>query len=144
MSSMHFHAANSGSSAKVLLCDDSPIERMALAHFLRREGYQVDEAGDGATAIDLLKNAEVDAVLLDLHMPEKDGFDVLKYLQGHRRGLPVILLSGMPADEIQGEMHRLPNRELPPLFLKPIDPEQLIQILELQLSGELPSGGDGA
>ena len=124
---------------KVLLCDDSPIERMALAHFLRREGYLVDEAGDGATAIDLLKSENVDALLLDLHMPEKDGFDVLTYLQGHRKSLPVILLSGMPVEDIQHEMHRLPNRELPPLFIKPIDPGQLIDVLELQLSGELPS-----
>ena len=127
-------------AAKLLLCDDSPIERMALALFLRQEGYLVDEAGDGATAIDLLKSEPIDAILLDLHMPEKDGFDVLKYLQHHRRGMPVILLSGMPADEIQHEMHRLPNRELPPLFLKPIDPGQLVDVLELQLSGELPGG----
>ena len=35
--------------ARILLCDDSPVERLALAHFLRGAGYSVDEAGDGIT-----------------------------------------------------------------------------------------------
>jgi len=124
---------------RILLCDDSPVERMALAHYLRRHGYEVDEAGDGKSAIEQLKNREVHVVLLDLQMPDVDGFDVLGYLQSHRRGLPAILLSGMPLDQIQQKMHDLPTPELPPLFLKPVDLDQLLEVLELQLSGEMPS-----
>jgi hypothetical protein len=59
-------------------------------------------------------------------------------VQEHRRALPVILLSGMPVDEIQRNMQRRHQHELPPLLLKPVDPDQLIQMVELQLSGELP------
>jgi len=55
----------------------------------------------------------------------------------HRRSLPVILLSGMPLDQIQQHIHGLPNAELPPLMLKPIDMDQLTQVLELQLRGDL-------
>lgn len=126
---------------RLLLCDDSPVERLALAHLLRREGYEVDEAGDGQSAIEQLKHREVNAVLLDLNMPDVDGFGVLTYLQEHRRSLPVVLLSGMPLDSIQHKINRLPDRSLPPLLLKPIDPDQLLSILELQLSGELPANG---
>src|SRR2546430_11825104 len=79
---------------RLLLVDDSPVERMALAHYLRRQGYNVDEAGDGQSALDHLKNQEVNAILLDLQMPGgMDGFDVLKYLQQHRHALTVVLLS---------------------------------------------------
>jgi len=124
---------------RLLVCDDSPVERLALAHLLRREGFEVDEAGDGQSAIDQLKNRQVDAVVLDLNMPDVDGFDVLRYLQEHRRSLPVLLLSGMPLEHIQHKINRLPDRALPPLLLKPIDPEQLLSLLELQLSGELPT-----
>lgn len=123
---------------RLLVADDSPVERLALAHFLRRSGYQVAEAGDGKSALEHLKETEVDLLLLDLNMPQGDGFDVLRYLQEHRRSLPVILLSGMPADEIQHKMHKLPKHELPPLLIKPVLPEQLIQIVELQLSGGMP------
>ena len=133
-------ASSDGSkpTARILLCDDSPVERLALGHFLRGAGYNVDEAGDGDAAILHMKHREVDLVLLDLHMPEIDGFGVLSYLQEHRRSLPVILLSGMPLHRIQHKMHELPTPELPPLLLKPIDPDQLLAMVDLQLSGQMP------
>jgi CheY-like chemotaxis protein len=123
---------------RVLLCDDSATERHILAHYLRRQGYEVEECPDGDSALKYLKSHEIDVILLDLQMPGTNGFDVLSYLQEHRRGLPVILLSGMPVDQIQQEIQSLPSHELPPLFLKPVDLDQLIQVLELQLSGQLP------
>ncbi len=127
-----------GHGSRLLLCDDSAVERLALAHYLRRGGYEVDEAADGESAIQHLKNRQVDIVLLDLQMPDVDGFDVLNYLREHRRSLPVILLSGMPPDQIQHKMSDLNQPELPPLFIKPIDPEQLVEVLELHLRGEMP------
>jgi CheY-like chemotaxis protein len=140
-----FETNSSGSSAsRILLCDDSPVERMALAHFLRRSGYRVDEVADGASALEHLKNREVDIMLLDLQMPGVDGFDVLSYLQQNRRGLPVILLSGMPVDEIQQNIHGLPSHALPPLFLKPFDLDSLLSLVEMQLRGELDHLTDDA
>ena len=68
-------------------------------------------------------------------------------MQEHRRSLPVILLSGMPPHKIQHKMNVLRERELPPLMLKPIDPEQLLGVVELQLSGALQAlddAGDGS
>ena len=64
--------------------------------------------------------------------------DILNYVAEHRRSLPVILLSGMKPEEIQDKMLNLRDKELPPLLLKPVDPEQLVEVVELQLSGELP------
>jgi CheY-like chemotaxis protein len=127
---------------RILLVDDSPVERMALGHFIRRQGYMVDEAEDGRSALAHLQNREIDLLLLDLQMPEMSGFEVLGYLQQHRRGLPVILLSGMPVDQIQLSMHGLPTQELPVLFLKPVDLDQLMSLIELQLSGQLPDLDD--
>ena len=134
----------SSSQPRLLLCDDSPVERLALAHLLRRSGYTVDEAGDGEAAIVHIKHRPVDAVLLDLNMPDVDGFGVLGYLQEHRRALPVILMSGMPLHRIQHKIKGLPSPELPPLLIKPIDPDQLITLLELQLSGQLPTTSEAA
>ena len=127
---------------RLLLVDDSPVERLALGHLLRHAGYEVDEAGDGESTVQHLKHRAVDLLLLDLNMPEMDGFGVLSYTQEHRPGLPVILLSGMPLDQIQHKMNRLPSPELPPLFLKPVDPDQLLQMIDLQLSGEMPDWKD--
>jgi CheY-like chemotaxis protein len=123
---------------QLLVADDSPVQRTALSGFLRKRGYHVAEAGDGMAAVKHLQTCPVDLLLLDLNMPQGDGFEVLSYLQEHRRALPVILLSGMPVDDIQKKMSKLPERQLPPLLLKPVDPEQLITVVELQLSGQMP------
>src|SRR3954470_9299767 len=138
MTSMESSVDTSASLGRLLVCDDSAVERGALAHFLRSNGYDVEEVGDGAGALQHLKNKQVDLLLLDLHMPQPDGFSVLSYVQEHRRALPVILLSGMPPDQIQHKMHNLKQPEFPPLFIKPVDPHQLLQVVELQLSGQLP------
>src|SRR5437016_5483473 len=128
--------ASDVTAPRLLLCDDSPVERLALAHFLRRQGYSVDEAGDGEAALECLKNRKVDLLLLDLEMPDVNGFDVLNYIHEHRRALPVILLSGLSPDEIQQKMSNLTSPELPPLFMKPVDPEQLVELVELHLNGQ--------
>src|SRR3569623_345802 len=93
-----------GLQLRLLVCDDSPIERMALCQFLRQLGYQVADVEDGQSAIAHIKQRHVDLVLLDLIMSGGDGFTVLSYLQEHHAALPAIILSGMSLDEIQHRM----------------------------------------
>lgn len=122
----------------MLVCDDSSVERKGLAVYLRSAGYDVEEAADGHAAVQALKSQRIDLLLLDLQMPGEDGFAVLNYVHEHRQALPVILLTGLPPEQIQDRMETLKRRELPPLFMKPVNPDQLLQVVELQLSGELP------
>jgi DNA-binding response OmpR family regulator len=136
-------AESDTSGPRVLLCDDSSSERRALAQFLRDNGFNVDEASDGDAAIVHIKSKPCDLILLDLNMPGADGFEVLSYLQEHRRALPVILLSGMALSKIQHKIHALPTPELPPLLIKPIDPQQLLGLVDLQLSGQMPASPPG-
>lgn len=123
---------------RLLLCDDSDSERSALAVLLRRRGYEVDEAADGNSALVMLKARRYDLVLLDLQMPMMDGFEVLAWIQKHTPEQPVVVLSGLPAEEIGEGILRLPEHELPPLLLKPIRSEQLFPIIDMKLAGELP------
>jgi CheY-like chemotaxis protein len=100
----------------------------------------VDEADDGEAAILFLKQERLpDLLLLDLQMPGTDGFGVLSYIQKNKQDFPVILLSGLPPDQIQKSIKRLPSRDLPPLLLKPVDPSQLLNIVAMRIMGELPS-----
>src|SRR3954462_8544141 len=105
---------------RLLVCDDSTIERSALAQILRRQGYEVDEAADGSAALHLIKGRSYDLLLLDLIMPAVYGFDVLRYVQTNQAQLPGVLMSGMPQEEIGDGIQRLPQHELPPLLLKPV------------------------
>jgi len=126
----------------ILVCDDSDAERNAITRWLTAADFAVHEAADGQSALRLLREKRIDLVLLDLNMPEVDGFGVLNYLQEHRKALPVILLSGLSPGRIQVGMSRLKSHELPPLLLKPIDPDQMLGVVSMALSGELNRASD--
>ena len=94
---------DAGNGARILVVDDDESIRTLLRRMLTIEGYSVDEAPDGATAISKLEAGLPDLLLLDIMMPGQDGLDVL---QGVRRtsDLPVILLTanGDEADRVLG------------------------------------------
>lgn len=125
-------------AARLLLVDDSDTERSALGLLLRRRDYEVDEAADGNAALLLLKKRGYDLLLLDLQLPGVDGFEILAFVHKSLPDLPVIVLSGLPFEEIGDGLHRIPGGELPPLMLKPVDTAQLMQVVDLKLAGELP------
>ena len=129
---------NASLGFRLLVCDDSNAERAAMAQILRQHGYEVDEAADGAAALRLIQGRAYDLLLLDLNMPEVDGFDVLRHVQANGSKLPVVLMSGLAYEEIGDGIGRLPKHELPPLLLKPVNTQQLFQVIELKLAGELP------
>jgi DNA-binding response OmpR family regulator len=87
----------------VLVVDDEPMLRNLLSRLLRMEGYEVIEAEDGQTALDLIGRQQPDLVLLDVMMPARDGLDVLGDLR-RTSDVPVILVSalGEEADRVLG------------------------------------------
>ena len=66
---------------RVLVVEDEPDLVAALTVGLRREGYAVDAAGDGASALDRIAYTPYDAVLLDLNLPDIDGLDVCRAIR---------------------------------------------------------------
>lgn len=131
-------ADKSDGFSRLLVVDDSDSERSALTTLLRRRGHEVDEAADGNSALVMLKARRYDLVLLDLQMPVMDGFDVLAWIQKKTPEQAVVVLSGLPAEEIGEGIARLPEHELPPLLLKPVRSEQLFPVIDMKLAGELP------
>lgn len=121
----------------VLIADDNETVREGVGQLLRQRGFEPRAVADGKAVVSLLKTETVDALILDLHMPGGDGFDVLTYTQQHRQSLPVILVTGLSPDEIQAKMSRKGTTSLPPMFQKPCDYEQLIGVLQMMIQGEL-------
>ena len=84
-----------GEGAKqVLLVDDQPEVRSAVARLLVRLGYGVQEAGSAPEAIRLARQTPFDAVLTDLHMPGMNGLELIVALQAARPTMPVVAMSG--------------------------------------------------
>ncbi len=79
----------------VLVVDDVATMAEQYAFDLGRiAGYEVSTAGDGKTALELLKSSPVDCIILDLEMPGMDGFAVLRTLDQHGSEVPVIVYTG--------------------------------------------------
>ena len=89
---------------KILLADDLEICRKCLAMFLSRQGYHVLEAADGVEALRILKAERPDVAVVDLLMPELDGFEFVREARKDPAisGIPVIFLSAsFPAESVK-------------------------------------------
>jgi DNA-binding NarL/FixJ family response regulator len=85
---------------KVLIVDDHTIFRSGLRMILEATGKMVvaAEAGSGREALEKVREAEPDIVLLDISLPDENGFNILKKLKSERESLPVLILTMHPEE----------------------------------------------
>ena len=91
-------------TAHILVIEDEPVLRLGLVDALEAEGFRVSEAEDGELGLELALKEGPDAILLDLMLPKRDGFSVLRALRQDRLQSAVLILSarGEEWDRIQG------------------------------------------
>ena len=94
-------------STNILIVDDEPMIRESLKKILEIEGYDVFEAANGRAACEIVSKILPDLILLDVNMPEMDGFEVMKVLRNNpdTSNLPVVILTSTPA--VVGELTAL-------------------------------------
>jgi CheY-like chemotaxis protein len=90
-----------GVSGRILVVDDNEMNRDVLSRRLERQGHSVVTAEDGAKALEVLREKEIDAVLLDIMMPNMDGYQVLEAMKAdpQLRHVPVIMITAVDAVE---------------------------------------------
>jgi len=114
--------------AQVLIVEDNLINQTVIKQFLLRAGALIDVANNGQDALELLRNKQYDAVLMDIQMPVLDGLQACKQIRekAHLQSLPIIGLSaGVFSDEVQ----QCFDHGMNDFISKPIDPEKLYQTL---------------
>ena len=89
---------------RILTIEDDTAIRRGIVDALRFAGYEVLEAADGLAGLELALGADYDLLLLDLVLPKRGGFEILREVRHLRPTLPVIILSarGEEADRVQG------------------------------------------
>jgi CheY-like chemotaxis protein len=119
---------------RVLLVDDDKAIVRACQLRLRAAGYQTTVAYDGPSALRIVRDAPPDVVVLDIRMPEMDGFEVLSRLQAEQatRSIPVIMLSANVAERAKTQALTQGAR----LFIeKPYRGEALVEALGQVVAG---------
>jgi DNA-binding response OmpR family regulator len=89
--------------AKILICDDEDGLRAVIKRYALFEGHEVTEAGDGMEAVELCRKESFDIIIMDIMMPELDGFSAVKAIR-QTSDTPVIMLSarGEEYDKVLG------------------------------------------
>ena len=110
----------------VLVVEDNQIDRTRLVKVLSDAGYEVSTAENGLQAIDQVKRNKPEAILMDINMPEMDGFAATRALRGDKdtKHIPVILVTAkdQKADKAWGQMLGAKG-----YVTKPFTDEQLLE-----------------
>jgi CheY-like chemotaxis protein len=116
----------------VLIAEDDPPARTALRLLLETQGYRCAEAANGRQAVELAMDRPPQCVMLDLAMPELDGFAVARHLRAHPRttGVHINCLTGL-ADDGAREQARQAGCET--FFTKPVDAARLLEAVRRQV-----------
>lgn len=108
---------------KILIVDDDPHIRELVKLFLRGEGFDTFEASDGVQALSMLESIKADLVILDIMMPNMDGWQLCRELREHDGDLPLLMLTA------KGEtMQKIKGFELgtDDYMVKPFEPQELV------------------
>lgn len=121
--------------ANVLLAEDSPVQRLALAELLKGKGYEVQTAEDGAEALQLLESSRrlPDVLVTDIGMPRMNGISLCREVKkkASTRHLPVIVLTSLEDERNHRQAVDAGSDEF---LTKPVAPDEFLLRLEWVLS----------
>ncbi len=113
---------------RILIADDQPVGRELLRTVLESSGYEVIEAADGEEAIEVARSSAPDLILLDIHMPARDGLSVVTELRRDPRfaATPVIAVT---ATAMKGDRQKGLDAGFSEYLTKPVSITTLRQII---------------
>ncbi len=122
------------SKKTILVVDDEPDLTMMVKKNLESEGYKVEVAYNGVEAIEKVKASIPDAIVLDVMMPEKDGFSVCSELNNDEKydDIPIIMLTAV-SDHVSSTQYSHAHgmdMEADDYLPKPASPEEILESLE--------------
>ena len=120
------------SLAQIMVVDDDPDTVTVLARYLQREGFATLEALSGAQCLKLVGEHHIDVILLDLMMPEMDGFQVVRALKNNpaTAEIPIIMVTARDDIESRSEGMRVGVSDF---LAKPVFRKQLANRIKAQL-----------
>jgi CheY-like chemotaxis protein len=126
---------------RILLAEDNHVNQILAVRLLEKRGHHVVVAGDGREALEKLKTADFDLVLMDVQMPVMGGFEATAAVREMEKGtgkhIPIVALT---AHAVKGDRERCLAAGMDGYIGKPIHPEELFQQIEALIPSVPPAG----
>ncbi len=116
---------------RILLAEDSRDSQIVIKYYLQKVGFEVDIANNGKTAIEMVQKKHYDVILMDMQMPEMDGYTATTTLRGMGCTRPIIALT---AHAMRGDREKCQRAGCDDYLTKPVESEILISTLVRFLS----------
>ena len=120
---------------KILVVDDSKMQRKRICEFLQIQGYNTEEAGDGFEALKAADKTNFSAFFVDIQMPLMDGYELIENLRksSSYKSTPVFVISGGHVNK-DNILTRLQDLDVSNFYEKPVDLSSLLTELDIKLS----------
>jgi len=117
----------------ILYVEDNPENRLLVRRILMAEGFDIHEAASATAALSLVKDMTPDLILMDINMPEMDGYTLSSHLKAmpHLSRVPIIALT---ANVMRGDRERILGAGFDGYIQKPVDVDSLPQDIHRFLS----------
>lgn len=121
----------------ILIVEDDITFGMMLKTWLGKKGFEVSSVSNIARARKYIENQETDLILSDLRLPDQDGIDLLKWMNGQDKKIPLIIMTGYADIQSAVQAMKLGARDY---VAKPVNPEELLKkISEALLEEQTPA-----
>jgi len=125
---------------KILIAEDNVMNQRLIKHLLQSRGYKFDLVFNGAEAVETLKRQSYDLVLMDIQMPEMDGYSATEQIrQSLRSNVPII---AMTAHAMSGNKEKCMKAGMSDFITKPLDEDALFNMIERHIDQNLSGGSD--
>ncbi len=115
---------------RILLAEDNPVNQKLTVILLQKAGFSVDAVDDGLKAVEYAQKGQYAAILMDVQMPEMDGFEATRKIREWEAGQRHIPIIAMTAHALKGDRERCLEAGMDDYISKPIQPQALLTALE--------------
>lgn len=118
---------------KILLVEDNPLNQKVVTFHLKRKDYDVIAVDNGREAIDVFKNGGIDLILMDIMLPEMNGFETTLAIRKHelsggiKNKIPIIALT---ANTLDNDKEKCLNAGMDDYLPKPFTPNDLYRVID--------------
>ena len=135
--------AESRRTLKILLAEDNPVNQQVAVAMLVKRGHEVHVAGNGREAVQSVNDRDYDVILMDIQMPEMDGFEATQAIRATPKGqhLPIIALT---AHALSGERERCIAKGMTDYLAKPFKAHELFAMVEREGEPGAPATAETA